>query len=135
MNREDYGPIEVYCDDDRHARGKVAEVAELMVIGPRPWRWTLSPGPKRNAEQARRKRQTDQRLSLRRRPASVVRDGAWHHELPCPLCPRSPQWSDATLQAAADALAAFGKDRVSLSELEAVAAKVRGDGRAEAGLK
>ncbi len=111
MRRDEAAVIEVYCDDPAHARGKVAEVGRLLVIGVGPSAtWTFI-GTKWSAR-------GEGAFPVRfneLRPSAAFR---------CPLCPRRPAFSGATLQKACDLLAAEGETRASLTLLDRLAATI-----------
>jgi hypothetical protein len=118
VKREDAPPIEVYCDDARHARGKVAKLGHFDVIE-NPMRglyWTFLPWQgKRFA-----------RHPSNRHVAHIDgrgREGlSWAYR--CPLCSRRPALTDEHLQRFADSWAEAGHSRVSLSVLDAYAARL-----------
>lgn len=118
MSREHAEAIRVYCDDPRHARGKVAEVASIQPIEhDGEWLWVAAAG------MVRGRRIHNPRT--RRNVAVPGREpGSLTHAFPCPLCPRRPAFTDEQLQTFADGWSGEGYTSVSLTVLDAHAASM-----------
>lgn len=105
MTREQAAEIEVYCDDPRHARGKVAEVGTLLVLGGGDRaRWSFI-GSRHGSPRG---------MTTLRPGTSDASSVFW-----CPLCPRRPSLTDARIQELCDGLSKLGITRVSLALLDA----------------
>jgi hypothetical protein len=102
--------IEIFCDDPRHARGKIAEVATLTVSTDGRLQSLDDHKPRRFSRDVRKE------------------DNGVHHELPplgCKLCGRElpAQYLGRPLWRAARQLAGDGVSTISLADLAVVVSR------------
>jgi hypothetical protein len=113
--------IEIYCDDLRHARGKVAKIATLTVHADGAWSAERPQG----ARMARAGRKTDAG-QVRNRDA-LARSVFGSDAIRCKLCGRHlPRHCGERLGQAARQLAYDGVPSISLTKLVAMIARQEG---------
>lgn len=122
MKREDAPPIELYCDDPRHHRGKVAELGRFDVIE-NPLRglyWTFTAW---QGKRFARHPSNDHVVHVAGRGLDGL---SWAYR--CPLCSRRPAMTNQHLQRVCDGLSALGVARVSAADLDDLATRLASTG-------
>lgn len=111
--RTEFDPIDIYCDDPRHAQRKIADLGTLLVLGSgKAARWAYIG--------TRHKRKEGKFPGL-------GDSGEQSLSFACPLCPRRPALIDGLeFQTFLDGLAKLSQTRVNVSVLDAYAAKLAG---------